>query len=37
VIIMTRIPASRQRAIASITSVRGGSSIPTTPTSVIFV
>ena len=37
VIMMTRIPASRQRTIASITSERGGSSIPTTPTNVMFV
>ena len=37
VITMTLIPASRQRLIESITSVRGGSNIPTTPTKVMFV
>jgi len=35
VIIITRIPASRQSWIAWYTSVRGGSSIPTMPTNVI--
>jgi hypothetical protein len=37
VMTMTRMPAPRQFLIASITSVRGGSNIPTTPTNVQFV
>ena len=37
VMTMTRMPAMRQFLIASITSTRGGSSIPTTPTNVQFV
>ena len=37
VITITRMPALRQFIMASITSTRGGSSIPTTPTNVQFV
>jgi len=34
---MTRIPAMRHSLMASMTSLRGGSSIPTKPTNVQFV
>lgn len=37
VMTMTRMPASRQFLIASMTSLRGGSNIPTRPTNVQFV
>ena len=37
VMTITRIPAARHCKIESFTSVRGGSSIPTTPTNVMLV
>ena len=37
VMTMTRIPASRHSLMEDITSFRGGSNIPTTPTNVMLV